>query len=65
MYSQYHELFMAAVKRILHRDLEGTNMYVVLGGSFGYKNLCSIGIVTPICCKSAQMVGYKLQKSQV
>ncbi len=65
MYSQYHELFMAAVRWILHRDPEGTDMYVVLRGSFGYKDLCYVGIVAPMCCNSARMAGYKLQKLQV
>jgi len=56
---------MAAVTEILHRDPERTDMYVVLGGSFGYKDLSSVGIVAPMCCNSARMVGYKLKKSQV
>ncbi len=31
--------------------------------ALGYKDLCSIGIVTPMCYKSAWMAECKLQKS--
>jgi len=60
MYSQYQELFLAIVKWILHRDPKRTDMYVVPGVSFGYKDLCFVGIVAPMSCNSAYMAGYKL-----
>jgi len=53
MYSQHQEVLLAVVKRILHRDPKGTDMYVVPGISFGYKDLCSIGAIAPMCCNSA------------
>jgi hypothetical protein len=53
MYSQYQELFLVIVRQILHRNPEGTDMYVVLGVSFGYNDLCSIETIAPMCCNSA------------
>ncbi len=39
-----------------------TNRYVLFGISHGYRDSCSIRTVTPSCCNSAGLVGYKLQK---
>jgi len=53
MYSLYQELFLTVVKWILHRDPKGTDRYVVLGVSFGYKDLCFVGTLAPMSCNSA------------
>jgi hypothetical protein len=50
MYSQDQELFLAVVRWILHKDPEGIDKYVVLGISFGYKDLYAVGTVAPMCC---------------
>jgi hypothetical protein len=53
MHSQYQKLFLAIVRQILHRNLKKTNMYVVPKVSFGYRDLCYVGTVAPMCCNSA------------
>ncbi len=53
MYSQYQDLLLAVVRRILHKNPKGVNRSVVFGVSFGYKDLCNVGTIATMCCNSA------------
>lgn len=58
---------MAVVRQILHKDLEGTNRYVVHGVAFGYTNLCYVGTMAPMCYNMHewQKISYRRPKYKV